>query len=67
MTLNNLYKTEYNAAPPFIGLYKTDEKGNIGPIIPDYADEILETHGDKEVIDLELQTIHRCLVVELKD
>ena len=67
MTLNNLYKTEYKAAPPFIGLYKTDEKGNIDPIIPDYADEILETHGDKEVIEHKYSTIHHCLVVELKD
>ena len=67
MTLKELYKTEYNSMPPIIGLYKSDENGNIGPVFPKPADKILETYGDKEVVNHKYSTIHFCVIVELKD
>lgn len=66
MTLKELYKTEYNSLPPVIGLYKPDEKGNIGPVFPQSAAKVLEAHGDEEVVNHKYSTIHFCLIVELK-
>ena len=66
MTLRELYKTEYNSMPPILGIYKPDEKGNIGPVFRASADKILEAYGDKEVVDHKYSTIHFCPIVELK-
>ena len=33
----------------FIGEYNVDEVGNVLPIYPEFADELLETHGDLEI------------------
>lgn len=64
MKLKELYKGKfYNTK--FIGLYETDSKGIVQPIHPEYAGEILETHGDKEVLDYQLVEKSNLLVVEL--
>ena len=47
-----------------IGIYTEDEKGNPNPIYPEYADELLETHGELEVEDSFYSEKHQCLVVE---
>ena len=49
-----------------IGIWEWDEKGHIKPIEPDYADEILETHGELEVGAWKL--VHAdLLVVQFKE
>lgn len=50
-----------------IGIYTEDEKGNPNPIYPEYADELLETHGELEVEDSFYSEKHQCLVVALKE
>ena len=46
MKLKELYKKEFKKVP-FIGIYEGKGKS----IYPEYADELLETHGDMEVVD----------------
>ena len=48
-----------------IGFLTFKEDGTPNTIIPDYADEILETHGQKEVKSYRYVDTHHCLVVEL--
>ena len=61
MTLKELHKTKYPNAP-FIGVFERPEKF----IYPDYADEVLETHGDKEVINYNYQEKKGVLIVKLE-
>ena len=63
MKLKDLYEKEFKGVK-FIGVYELDDKGNPKQIYPDYADEYLETHGDKEVKDHAYSKKHDCLVVE---
>ena len=49
-----------------IGFYTEDENGTPNKIYPDFADEILETHGNKEVEYYEYSEQHQCLIVVLK-
>lgn len=51
----------------FIGIYETDENGEIKPIHPDYMDEILETHGDLQIEDTDYLEEKKILVVEFKE
>lgn len=51
----------------YIGFYTEDENGNPNRVIPDYADEILETHGQCEVEDYFYAKKDKVLVVELKE
>ena len=62
MKLKELCKKEFKKVQ-FLGVYETDENGNVKPIYPDYADELLETHGDMEVKDYTYSQKHDCLVV----
>ena len=48
-------------------LVYVDENGKPKQIVPDYADEILETHADCEVTDYQYVEKHQCLVVALKE
>ncbi len=49
-----------------ICIYDLNEQGKPCAICQDYADEILETHGDKEVIGLHhYSETKECLVVRL--
>lgn len=60
MTLRELYEQQYPDTM-WIGVYE-------GPgvnIIPDYADEYLETHGDYEVIRHAYSSKDDVLIVEL--
>ena len=63
MTLKELHKTKYPKVK-FIGIYTKDSNGNVNPIYPEYADEMIETHGDKEVKDYQYSEKHKVLVVE---
>lgn len=60
MTLRELYEQDYPEVM-WIGVYE----GPRVKIVPDYADEYLETHGDYEVIGHAYDPIHDVLVVEL--
>lgn len=51
----------------YIGFYEKDENGKPKQIIPDYADEILETHAGREITDYQYVEKHQCLVVKLKE
>lgn len=51
----------------YIGFYTEDEDGNPNRVVPDYADEILETHGQCEVEDYFYAKKDKVLVVELKE
>lgn len=66
MTLNELVETKYPKVT-FIGLYEKDEYGNLKTIYPEYTDEMLETHGDYEVVDYYYSKKRDVLVVELKE
>lgn len=66
MTLKELYETKY-ANVAFIGLYETDKNGKVVPIYPEYADEMLETHGDKIVDEHFYSAEKDVLVVILKE
>lgn len=67
MTLKNLINTKFRR-------FKTDPTMRIGiydpsisfSIHPDYADEILETHGDKKVISYRYFKPQKTLVVEFE-
>lgn len=64
MTLKELYESKYSHIE-FIGLWEYDENGYVKDVYPDYADEILETHGNMIVKD---HTISQgVLIVELKE
>jgi len=49
-----------------IGFYTEDESGNPKPIYPDFADEIIETHGDLQVKDYKYVESKKVLVIELQ-
>lgn len=66
MTLKELVETKYPKVT-FIGFYEEDENGNVKSIYPEYADEILETHGNIEVVDHYYSKKHDCLVVSLAE
>lgn len=55
-----------NLVTQSIGFYTEDENGKPNPVYPDYADEILETHGEWEVKDYYYSDKHQCLVVEFE-
>ena len=61
-TLEQLLKEFGKDKIQLIGIY--EGKGN--KIYPDFADELLETHGDRVVIDYTI-TRNNILVVELED
>ena len=64
MTLEELHKTKYPKVA-LIGIF--DPNNPTKPIYPDYADELIETHGDKEVVDHMYSDKKGVLVVALKD
>ena len=64
MTLKELHNTKYQKVG-LIGIF--DPNNPTKPIYPDYADELIETHGDKEVTDHMYSTKKDVLVVALKD
>ena len=64
MTLKELHETKY----PKVDMIGTFDPNNpTKPIYPEYADELIETHGDKEVVDHTYSEKRRVLVVVLKD
>ncbi len=69
MILKEIAEKEFgdNIGGGFIGFYEEDENGNVKPIYPDYADEIIETHGEKEVIDYRFLSDRNILVAEIKN
>lgn len=66
MTLNKLYNKNYKDVP-IIGIYEKDDQGRPLGIVPDYADEILETYGDMIVIDYIYSKENNCLIVEFNN
>ena len=66
MTLKELYEQKYKNVP-YIGFLEYDENGKIKKIYPDYADEILETHGERVVKNEYYSKAKHVLVVELKE
>ena len=58
--LRDLFGTDIE--DKMIGIYK----GANTPICPDFADEVLETHGDYSVIDYRYIEGKKVLVVELE-
>ena len=65
MTLKELYEQKYKDVP-YIGFLEYDENRKIKPIFADYADEILETHGEYTVKGECYSTQTDTLVVELE-
>ena len=65
MTLKELYEQKYKDVP-YIGFLEYDENGKIKPIFADYADEILETHGEYIVKEEYYSESKDTLVVELE-
>lgn len=66
MTLKELYEQKYKNVP-YIGFLEYDENGKIKKIYPDYADEILETHGECLVKGEYFSTSQNTLIVELQE
>lgn len=66
MKLADLIKEKYPNVP-FIGFYEEDKYGKPMPIYPDYTDEILETHADREVDEVYYSAEKQTLVVKLID
>lgn len=64
MTLEELYKKKYPKVD-MIGMF--DPNSPTKPIYPEYADELIETHGTKEVVDHMYSDKKGVLVVVLKD
>ena len=64
MTLAELYDNQYPNAN-LIGVYEKDERGNMKPLEVDFADEYLETHGERVVKDHYYSMRKNVLVVEL--
>lgn len=58
MKLGELYKKHYNKVM-YIGIYEEGKK-----ILPEFADELLETHSNFEVNDYQYVKDYDCLVVE---
>ena len=65
MILNELYNKDYKDVP-MIGIYETDDQERPLGIAYDYADEILETHGNMTVVDYIYSKEDNCLIVEFK-
>lgn len=63
MTLNQLYNEQFSKEK-IIGVY--EEKNGKPSVYQEYADELLETHGDKEINDYQYSAKHKLLVVEFK-
>jgi len=61
MTLCELVSSEYSDVP-LIGLYEEGQE----KIIPDFTDEVLETEGEKEVLEYYYSKKNNVLVVTLK-
>ena len=66
MTLKELYNQKYRNVA-YIGFLEYDENGKIKKIYPDYADEILETHGEYIVKEEYYSKSKDTLVVKLED
>ena len=66
MTLKELYEQKYKGVP-YIGFLEYDENSKIKKIYPDYADEILETHGKCLVKEEYYSTSKNTLIVELQE
>ena len=66
MKLKKLYNSKFSSIP-FIGIYEEDDKGRPAIVIPDFADEILETHGDLEVDDYAYLQEESCLIIKFKE
>ena len=67
MSLKELVKKVFKGKKireQFIGIYEEDEKGNPKPIYPEYADELLETHGELIVENYQFVQSKNVLVVE---
>lgn len=64
MTLKELYEKEFPKTP-FICIYWRDENGVAHDVQKDYADEFIETHGDKVVKDYGYAERFKALVVQL--
>ena len=65
MTLQKLVEQKFKDVP-FIGIYEEID-GKIQPICPEYADELLETHGEMEVKDYTYVGSKSTLVIEFKE
>ena len=65
MTLKELYNQKYRNVA-YIGFLEYDANGKIKPIFADYADEILETHGEYIVKEEYYSTQTDTLVVKLE-
>lgn len=67
MTVREVANATFNndLSGGFIGLYNTDENGNVLPIYPDFADEYVETHGDLPVKDYKYVESKNVLVIEI--
>lgn len=66
MTLKELYEQKYKNVP-YIGFLEYDKNGKIKKIYPDYADEILETHGECLVKGECFSASHNTLIIELQE
>ena len=65
MKLKELTKQLFgdNIQDKMIGIYEGEDK----KIYPDFADEMLETHGDHNVVDYQYVESKKVLVVELEN
>ena len=66
MKLKELYNSKFSSVP-FIGICEEDDKGRPAILILDFADEMLETHGDLEVDDYGYLQEKSCLVIKFKE
>lgn len=66
MTLLEVYETKYPEAK-YIAVFEGKESPDPRNIEPDYADEYLETHGDREVVDYWYSEENKLIVAQLKE
>lgn len=66
MTLLEVYETKYPEAK-YIAVFEGKELPDPRNIEPDYVDEYLETHGDREVVDYWYSEENKLIVAQLKE
>ena len=66
MTLLEVYETKYPETK-YIAVFEGKELPDPKNIEPDYADEYLETHGDREVVDYWYSEENKLIVAQLKE
>ena len=66
MTLLEVYETKYPEAK-YIAVFEGKGFPDPRDLEPDYADEYLETHGDREVVDYWYSEENKLIVAQLKE